>query len=222
MNKKVISEKGTVIKDKITTKERIVNESLSLFSIKGFKGTSVKNIAEAVGIKDSSLYKHFKSKQEIMDTIVMEMHKRMENISVSVGLPDDKVINQAANEYSNMSKEELVDLSRKIFLFYLKDDFMARFWRLANMEQYQNEEIYKIFRKIFMEESIIYQTELFAKMVENGTFKLRKPRTIAMNFYMPVFFLLSKYSGMEEKEQEALALLDEQVMEFYENYSSKC
>ena len=40
----------------MTTKERIVQEALNLFSIKGFKGTSVKNIADEVGIKDSSLY----------------------------------------------------------------------------------------------------------------------------------------------------------------------
>ncbi|MDD6073735.1 MAG: helix-turn-helix domain containing protein [Clostridium sp.] len=31
------------------------------------KGTSVKNIADAVGIKDATLYNHFKSKQEFFD-----------------------------------------------------------------------------------------------------------------------------------------------------------
>ena len=56
--------------ENMTTKEKIIDESLSLFSIKGYKGTSVKNIADAVGIKDASLYKHFKSKQEILDTLV--------------------------------------------------------------------------------------------------------------------------------------------------------
>ena len=44
------------------TRERIIEEALNLFSRKGYQGTSVKNIAEAVGIRDSSLYKHFRSK----------------------------------------------------------------------------------------------------------------------------------------------------------------
>lgn len=41
----------------MNTKERIVKEALTLFSKHGYQGTSVKNIADAVGIKDSSLYK---------------------------------------------------------------------------------------------------------------------------------------------------------------------
>ena len=54
----------------MTTKERITEEALTLFSEKGYKGTSVKDIADAVGIKDASLYKHFKSKEEIFNAIV--------------------------------------------------------------------------------------------------------------------------------------------------------
>ena len=47
----------------MTTKEKITEAALTLFAEKGYKGTSVKNIADAVGIKDASLYNHFKSKQ---------------------------------------------------------------------------------------------------------------------------------------------------------------
>ena len=38
----------------LPTRQRIVEESLTLFSRKGFKGTSVKDIADAVHIKDST------------------------------------------------------------------------------------------------------------------------------------------------------------------------
>ena len=43
----------------MTTKERIVQEALNLFSIKGFKGTSVKNIADEVGINISAANRRF-------------------------------------------------------------------------------------------------------------------------------------------------------------------
>ena len=43
----------------IPTRDKILNAALDLFSTGGYEGVSVKQIAAAVGIKDSSLYKHF-------------------------------------------------------------------------------------------------------------------------------------------------------------------
>ena len=43
----------------MTTKERIRYEALNLFSEKGFDTVSVRDIASAVGIKESSLYNHY-------------------------------------------------------------------------------------------------------------------------------------------------------------------
>lgn len=203
----------------MTTKERIVEEALTLFSIKGFKGTSVKNIADAVGIKDSSLYKHFKSKQEIFDTIVLEMKRRMGSMSKTVGLREESGFPEAARHYGTLSLPELQAVSRNIFLFYLEDKFVSRFWRMANIEQYQNTEIYEIFRSIFMEESISYQTELFREMIKQGSFADVPPEAMAMNFYAPIFFLLSKYMGRPEEKEEALLLLNGQVAEFYRIYA---
>ena len=51
---------------------------------------------------------------------------------------------EAAKFYGRITLEDLQEFSRKAFLFYLKDEFISRFWRLANMEQYQNPEIYEI------------------------------------------------------------------------------
>ena len=202
----------------MTTRERIVDEALTLFSIKGFKGTSVKNIADAVGIKDSSLYKHFKSKREIFDTIVLKMRKRMECMTEQIGLPDEEKLEEAAKFYGRITLEDLQEFSRKAFLFYLKDEFISRFWRLANMEQYQNPEIYEIYRQIFMEESIAYQKQLFSMMIHNGSFAKGDPQ---ISFYAPIFFLLSKYNGREEGVSEALDILDRQIQEFYQIYSRK-
>ena len=71
----------------MTTKEKITEEALTLFAEKGYKGTSVKNIADAVGIKDASLYNHFKSKQEIFDSIVELVSKHISGLSESLGVP---------------------------------------------------------------------------------------------------------------------------------------
>lgn len=204
-----------------TTRDRIVDEALTLFSIYGFHGTSVKKIADAVGIKDSSLYKHFRSKQEIFDTIVIEMQNRMEAETIHTGLPNDDNFREAAKIYERFTLEDLLGLSEQIFLFYLKDDFVSRFWRMANMEQYQNPHIFQIYQKIFLEDSIEYQTKLFAEMIERGAFVDVDPRAMAINFYSPIFLLLSKYNGRPQDEDEAIQVLDAQIREFYRIYRKK-
>ena len=205
----------------MTTKERIVEEALSLFSRKGYKGTSVKNIADAVGIKDSSLYKHFKSKQEILDTIVDTMRQRISEMSDAFGLPSDENPEKAANVYASYDETALVELSNQIFLFYLKDSFVSRFWRMGNMEQYQNSEVSAVYRKLFLEDSIAYQTALFADMSKKEIFIDADPQGMALSFYAPIFFLLSKYADDAENETSAMELLDKHVREFYRVYKRK-
>ncbi len=205
----------------MTTKERIVEEALTLFSTNGFRGTSVKNIADAVGIKDASLYKHFRSKQEILDTIVTTMRKRIGQISEESGIPSDDNIEEAAALFAQFDEEMLVQLSNQIFLFYLKDSFVSRFWRMGNIEQYQNPQVYAVFRKLFLDDSITYQSTLFGAMSQKGVFMDADPQVMAMSFYTTIFFLLSKYSNDLEHEEEALEYLDKQVREFYRIYKKK-
>lgn len=203
---------------KMTTKERIVEEALTLFAQNGYKGTSVKNIADAVGIKDSSIYKHYKSKREIVDAIVTQMRDKMYHMSVDFGLPTDERMEEAAKQYGRMTLEELQTISRNVFLFYLQDDFMSRFWRFATMEQYQDGEIYEIYRSLFFEQSIAFQKELFSDMIRQGSFIQADPEVMALNFYTPIFFLLCRNAGRQDEVGEALELLDRQMAEFYRIY----
>lgn len=202
----------------MNTKERIIDEALNLFSINGYKGTSVKNIADAVGIKDSSLYKHFKSKKEILDTIVIMMRQRIGQMSDYFGLPSDDDYKKAALAYSKFDEKSLIDISKKVFLFYLKDPFVSKFWRMGIMEQFNNADVYDLFSKIFLEDSITYLTELFKEMSKQNVVIRIDPEVMAMNFYTPIYFLLSKYTNMIEKEDEALLILEKQVHEFCRVY----
>ncbi|MGN0352474.1 MAG: TetR/AcrR family transcriptional regulator [Roseburia sp.] len=206
----------------MTTKERITEEALTLFSTKGYKGTSVKDIAEAVGIKDASLYKHFKSKQEIFDSIVALISDHISDLSKQLGMPQyDGSYGEASDFYKKLSLSNLTMLSRKVFLFYLTDPYISRFWKLAHMEQYQNPQIYEMFHRIFMDNAIAYQTQLFSEMMEQGVFYKGDARAAAINFYAPIFLLLNIYAGQSEKAEEALAILEKQIEEFYRLYRVK-
>lgn len=206
----------------MTTKERITEEALTLFAEKGYKGTSVKNIADAVGIKDASLYNHFKSKQEIFDSIVELIMTHISGLSETLGMPQDDVIDgNTTSFYEKLDLEGLKDLTGKAFVFYLTDPYLSKFWRIAHMEQYTNPQIYEMFRKIFMENAVSYQEQLFGEMMKQGVFVQGDAKAAAISFYAPIYLLLSMYSDRTERKEEALAILDRQTEEFYRIYRTK-
>ena len=47
----------------MNTREKILLEALRLFSQRGYDAVSVEQIAQAVGIRAPSLYKHYKGKR---------------------------------------------------------------------------------------------------------------------------------------------------------------
>lgn len=206
----------------MTTKERITEEALTLFAEKGYKGTSVKNIADAVGIKDASLYNHFKSKQEIFDSIVCLISKHISQLSQTLGIPQyDKQDSPLSDFFIKLDLEGLKKITEESFMFYLTDPYIARFWRIAHMEQYSNPQIYTMFRKIFMEDAIDYQEKLFKEMMDQGVFYPGDARATAISFYAPIYLLLSMYSNQPERKDEALKILDRQIEDFFRIYRKK-
>ncbi len=53
--------------------------------VKGYKATTVRDIAGAMGVKQSALYNHFKNKDEILETLISNL-----TTSAIVTLFDDK------------------------------------------------------------------------------------------------------------------------------------
>ena len=206
----------------MTTKEKITEEALTLFAKKSYKGTSVKSIADAVGMKDASLYNHFKSKQEIFDSIVELISKHISELSQTLGVPQyDKQDIPMSDFFIKLDLDGLKKITRESFVFYLTDPYISRFWRIAHMEQYANPQIYAMFRKIFMEDAISYQEKLFKEMMEQGVFYPGDARATAISFYSPIYLLLSMYSNQQERKEEALEILDRQVEEFFRIYRKK-
>ena len=64
-------KKNTKVKN---TKKKILEEALKLFAQRGYVGTSMSDIATALGVTKAALYKHYTSKQQILDSIVEKMN----------------------------------------------------------------------------------------------------------------------------------------------------
>jgi len=58
---------------KASKKELIVQKAASMFREKGFPATSMRDLAESVGIEAASLYNHIQSKSEILQEIIFRI-----------------------------------------------------------------------------------------------------------------------------------------------------
>jgi AcrR family transcriptional regulator len=58
-----------------STRERILDVALDLFTDQGFDGTSMREIAERLGISKPAIYYHFTSKEEILTALHMRLHE---------------------------------------------------------------------------------------------------------------------------------------------------
>lgn len=53
------------------TRNRILHEALKIFSSKGIRETTIKDIARAVGITEGAIYRHFDSKEQIVRSLFL-------------------------------------------------------------------------------------------------------------------------------------------------------
>ena len=83
-----------------TTKERILEAALTLFAERGCGGTSMRDIAEALGITKGALYRHYEGKEAIFAAIIARMEAldtaEAEAYEMPLGAPDTD-----AEEYRN-------------------------------------------------------------------------------------------------------------------------
>jgi AcrR family transcriptional regulator len=61
--------------DAASTRERILDVALDLFTEKGYDGTSLREIAERLGVTKAALYYHFASKEDILMALHMRLHE---------------------------------------------------------------------------------------------------------------------------------------------------
>ena len=84
----------------MSTKESILEEALRQFSQKGFDGTSMSDIAKPLGITKAALYKHFESKQQIFDEIIVESEEKYKD-----------VLDKLSVHFLNDNKGKIINLS---------------------------------------------------------------------------------------------------------------
>jgi RND family efflux transporter MFP subunit len=64
------------------TRQAILDAALELFADKGYFGTSLRDVAAAVGVRESALYNYFKSKEALFEALILaHEHTRSERLA---------------------------------------------------------------------------------------------------------------------------------------------
>lgn len=206
----------------MSTRERILLAALDQFSTRGFDAVSVRDIAYAVGIKESSLYNHFTNKQAIFDEILREYANRWGGVFSGLRVAGEDgqfaVDERTVAMYRAMTAEQFMAMAVTIFDYYMTDEINVKLRKMLTIEQYRSREIAALFRRISFEESIAYQTELFAALMHAGAFRVGDPHMMALAFFAPIFLIFYQFGGEPERLGEAKTLFLRHVAHFNQTY----
>lgn len=204
----------------MNTKRKILDEALNLFSEKGYGNVYVAQIAEAVGIKAPSLYKHYKSKQDIFSAILDEMKCSYDKQAASLNMNGNNA-EADAEIFSVVSEDELVKMGMGLFMYFLHDEYAQKFRKMLTIEQFRNPEIAELFTKQYADEPLSYQAAMFTMLGMNGILKEQDSKIMALQFYAPIYMLLTMCDRQPEREAELSKLLEQHIRQFSRIYQKE-
>lgn len=196
------------------TKRIIKEEALKLFSIKGYGAVSIRDISGAVGIKESSIYNHFKNKRAILDDIITDFNEKSAQIFDQFELDEDGLLKIVRDSNA------LTEITMRLFRFYIGDDFVAKCRRLLTIEQYSSETLRTVYCDTFIIAPVMWNSMLFGKLIENGFLKPRDPLVMAYQFYSPIIVLIQEFDGGGIGIDQAAELIRAHTAEFTEAYKA--
>ena len=185
----------------MTTKDRILDEALTLFAENGYDGTGVEQIAEKVGIKAPSLYKHFKGKEDIMNALIDAAEEHYE---ASFG---------SAEHTGKLpeSKEEFIQSTLGKVSFTIHDPMIRKIRKFLVQEQFRNERLAGITTR--------HQLDgLQGMMMEKGLFREDDPTLLATEVTAPVVLLISKADRQPQYEKEIMESIEKHIRHFCDVY----
>ena len=175
------------------TKEKILHSALELFARDGFEAVSVSMIADELGISKGALYKHYINKRAIFDSIVRRMDQQNYENARRFDLPGD-LLEGMPERFKNTGLERLCAYAMAQFVFWTEDEFASRFRKLVSLERYRNGEMNALYQRYFGSGALEY-AEKFFEALAGGRRGEPDPRTMALEFYAPVFALIDLFDG---------------------------
>lgn len=180
------------------TKNRILEMALVMFAENGYRGTNLRDLAAALDLSKSALYKHYESKEAIWNALLDKMEAYYAAHFGSMGnLPP-----------TPQSTEELVALTMRLIRFTLRDPQIQLTRKLLLTEQFHDDRVCKLATKHFLEGIANMFAALFEQMMQNGLLKPADPDMLAFAYTSPITSLVHLYTRQPDKEAEVLGRIE--------------
>jgi len=153
------------------TRDKIFDAAVNLFAERSYDRTSVRDIAKAVGITESAVYRHYPSKESILEAISTYMETR-----VYTPLPPARRVGWDTE--TSIFRDMLEGLPRYI----MADPFLIKIVHILFIEMHHNEKIRDYLKKEYGERADDYTEALFRKQMEEGKIRPCDPRSLAQIF----------------------------------------
>ena len=173
-------------------KEEILIVALHLFARDGYDAVSVSQIAGELDMTKGALYRHYKSKRDIFDSIVKRMEQQDGEQASDYDMPEDEK-ESMPEEYEDVSLDDFVEYSKSMFEYWTEDDFASSFRKMLTIEQFRSEEMQNLYQQYLVSGPAEYVKDLFKNM------KMNHPEENAVKFYANMFFYYSLYDGAANK-----------------------
>lgn len=167
-----------------STKIKIMSAALDLFSRYGFAGSSVRNIAKKVGIRESAIYNHFASKEAILKEILNEYSPW----NVGINLLTEELLNELDNP-----RKFLSIFSEKLLIHWNKE-YERKILRLLVFEEFRdNSDPDNSLKKLMLSMQelwiIIFNEMKKLKIIKNIDSEVLSNEFVATLFFIRIEFL---------------------------------
>lgn len=187
----------------MNTKEKIFDVSLDLFSKKGYDSVSLREIAEEVGIKKSSIYSHYPSKEAILIDI-FEYFTDFFKYNELINSKD--LLLTADNEILLENPELFYHKGSEAIKVMVSEERNLKIWKLIFIQMHYNENIRIFFQNEILAKPLLFWNEFFTILKEKGI--IRKdcnPKLLAKEYYsFPIYLLFEICAKYDDIPQSCL------------------
>lgn len=197
------------------TKRNIIESGIELFSQRGYSGVSIRDITKEVGIKESSLYKHFKSKEELIETIFHNFRKACTEI-----LPPMEYLDQIVAE---MNLKSFLEQGWVNFKKHIDNPINQKTWRIIYIELFRHAQAREIYTNDIVKKTMDCLEVVFSRMAESGKVKPMDPKVLAREYQYPLFMMVMEYNLLKSQNYSTEGLEQDVVnhIEYFSNMAGE-
>lgn len=199
-----------------STKQKILDAALELFSVQGFEATSVSQIADEVGIRKASVYSHFGSKQEILDALMQELSKQYEWHSIFSETDWDK--SQFLEDRKDWDAETVTRMIIGQLRYIIHEPQIAKVRKLLTIEQFRNPVFAKMQTMRNYTNIMKFFDGLIRFLIQQKKLSDNDPEIMAAQLCLPVSVWLNLCDREPQREDEVIKLIERHVRQFFEIY----